>query len=91
MAMQRTPLLMSKILDRGALVAPNEEIVTATESGTRRQTYKQTSANQRALVSTRGWAQPSSQHSCEETTEVSKQHSSMEENSTQPAYGTCDT
>ena len=33
MAMQRTPLLMSKILDRGAQVAPNEEIVTATESG----------------------------------------------------------
>ena len=42
MAMQRTPLLMSKILDRGAQVAPNEEIVTATESGARRQTYKQT-------------------------------------------------
>ena len=42
MAMQHTPLLMSKILDRGAQVAPNEEIVTATESGTRRQTYKQT-------------------------------------------------
>ena len=41
MAMQRTPLLMSKILDRGAQVAPNEEIVTLTESGVRRQTYKQ--------------------------------------------------
>ena len=42
MAMQHTPLLMSNILDRGAKVAPNEEIVTLTESGVRRQTYKQT-------------------------------------------------
>ena len=42
MAMQRTPLLMSNILDRGAKVAPNEEIVTATEQGVRRQTYRET-------------------------------------------------
>ena len=42
MAMQHTPLLMSRILDRGATVAPNETIVTATESGVRSQTYKQT-------------------------------------------------
>ncbi len=42
MAMQRTPLLMSNILDRGAKVAPNEEIVTATEDGVRRQTYRET-------------------------------------------------
>ena len=42
MAMQHTPLLMSKIIDRGAKVAPNEEIVTATENGVRRQTYKAT-------------------------------------------------
>ena len=42
MAMQRTPLLMSNILDRGAQVAPNEEIVTATEDGVRRQTYVET-------------------------------------------------
>ena len=41
MAMQNTPLLMANILDRGA-VAPNEEIVTATENGVRRQTYKET-------------------------------------------------
>ena len=41
MAMQRTPLLMSNILDRGAKVAPRAEVVTATESGMRRQTYKQ--------------------------------------------------
>ena len=42
MAMQRTPLLMSNILDRGAQVAPEEEIVTATEQGVRRQTYRET-------------------------------------------------
>ena len=42
MAMQHTPLLMSNILDRGAKVARSEEIVTLTESGVRRQTYKQT-------------------------------------------------
>jgi len=42
MAMQHTPLLMSKILDRGAQVAPDEEIVTATENGVRRQTYLET-------------------------------------------------
>jgi len=42
MAMQHTPLLMHRLLDRGARVAPNEEIVTATASGTRRQTYRQT-------------------------------------------------
>jgi acyl-CoA synthetase (AMP-forming)/AMP-acid ligase II len=41
MAMQHTPLLMSNILDRGAKVAPAGEIVTATESGVRRQTYLQ--------------------------------------------------
>ncbi len=42
MAMQQTPLLMGFILDRGARIAPNEEIVTATETGVRRQTYKET-------------------------------------------------
>jgi len=42
MAMQHTPLLMSNLLDRGAKVAPNEEIVTATETGVRRQTYLET-------------------------------------------------
>ncbi len=41
MAMQHTPLLMSNILDRGATVAPREEIVTATEGGIRRQTYRE--------------------------------------------------
>ena len=42
MGMQQSPLLMSRIIDRGAIVSPNVEIVTATESGTRRQTYAQT-------------------------------------------------
>ena len=42
MGMQRTPLLMHRLLDRGAMMAPTEEIVTATTDGVRRQTYKQT-------------------------------------------------
>lgn len=41
MAMQRSPLLMSRILDRGARISPNSEIVTATETGVRRQTAKE--------------------------------------------------
>ena len=40
--MQRTPLLMSRLIDRGANVAPEAEIVTATAAGTRRQTYRET-------------------------------------------------
>ena len=42
MGMQHTPLLMSRIIDRGATLAPDVEIVTATASGTRRQTYAET-------------------------------------------------
>lgn len=42
MAMQRSPPLPSRILDRGATVAPQEETVTATETGVRRQTYAET-------------------------------------------------
>lgn len=41
MAMQHSPLLMSRILDRGARVSPNSEIVTATETGVRRQTARE--------------------------------------------------
>ena len=40
--MQHTPLLMSRLIDRGARVAPEAEIVTATATGTRRQSYRQT-------------------------------------------------
>ncbi len=42
MGMQQTPLLMHRLLERGAQVAPDEEIVTATTDGYRRQTYKET-------------------------------------------------
>jgi fatty-acyl-CoA synthase len=39
--MQHTPLLMWRLIERGPRVAPDEEIVTATANGTRRQTYRQ--------------------------------------------------
>ena len=42
MGMQHTPLLMARLIDRGATVAPEAEIVTATQTGTRRQTYRET-------------------------------------------------
>jgi acyl-CoA synthetase (AMP-forming)/AMP-acid ligase II len=44
MTMQRTPLLVARLLDRGAKLAPDEEIVTATGGATHRQTYAQTRA-----------------------------------------------
>ncbi len=50
MAMQRTPLLMSRIIDRGATVAPDVEIVTATDQGTRRQTLAETRDRAHALA-----------------------------------------
>ena len=39
MTMQRTPLLLPRLLERGPWLAPNEEIVTRTAGGTHRQTY----------------------------------------------------
>jgi len=36
MSMQHTPLVMSRLVDRGAAVAPDVEVVTAGESGPRR-------------------------------------------------------
>lgn len=42
MTMQNTPLLMSKILGRGAKLDPNVEVVTMQADGTHRQTLKQT-------------------------------------------------
>ena len=42
MTMQNTPLLMSRILGRGAELDPEVEVVTAQASGTHRQTLKQT-------------------------------------------------
>ncbi len=42
MTMQKTPLLLSRILGRGAGLDPNEEIVTLLENGTHRQTLATT-------------------------------------------------
>jgi acyl-CoA synthetase (AMP-forming)/AMP-acid ligase II len=42
MTMQNTPLLMSRILGRGATLDPNEEVVTLQANGTHRQTLKNT-------------------------------------------------
>ena len=42
MTMQNTPLLMSRILGRGALLDPQVEVVTLQAQGTHRQTLKQT-------------------------------------------------
>ena len=42
MTMQNTPLLMSRILGRGALLDPEVEVVTQQADGTHRQTLKQT-------------------------------------------------
>ena len=42
MTMQNTPLLMSRILGRGAKLDPEVEVVTAQATGTHRQTLKQT-------------------------------------------------
>ena len=42
MTMQNTPLLMSRILGRGAILDPEIEIVTQQADGTHRQTIKQT-------------------------------------------------
>ncbi len=42
MTMSKTPLLMSRILGRGAQLDPNEEVVTLMADGTHRQTLKAT-------------------------------------------------
>ncbi len=42
MTMQKTPLLMSRILHRGATLDPDVEIITLQENGTHRQTLKKT-------------------------------------------------
>lgn len=42
MTMQNTPLLMSRILGRGAILDPDVEVVTMQAEGTHRQTLKQT-------------------------------------------------
>ena len=52
MTMQQTPLLMSRIVGRGAQLDPHEEVVTLLENGTHRQTLKTTweRANQLAAA-----------------------------------------
>jgi fatty-acyl-CoA synthase len=40
--MQKTPLILSRILGRGAKLSPEEEVVTVTADGTHRQSYKDT-------------------------------------------------
>ncbi|TVS08291.1 MAG: long-chain-fatty-acid--CoA ligase, partial [Gammaproteobacteria bacterium] len=42
MTMQQTPLLMSRLMDRGADMQPDVEVVTATADGVRRQTLAET-------------------------------------------------
>jgi len=42
MTMQNTPLLMSRILGRGAMLDPEVEVVTRVKDGTHRQSLKQT-------------------------------------------------
>ncbi|MBI5503315.1 MAG: long-chain fatty acid--CoA ligase [Deltaproteobacteria bacterium] len=39
MTMQRTPLLLSRLMERGPLLTPDEEIVTRTDGGVHRQSY----------------------------------------------------
>jgi len=50
MGMQQTQLLMHTLIERSAVVAPDEEIVTATEEGVRRQTYRETRARSHQLA-----------------------------------------
>jgi fatty-acyl-CoA synthase len=50
MTMQRTPLLIHRLLDRGALLAPHEEVVSVFERGVHRQTYAETAARARQLA-----------------------------------------
>jgi len=50
MTMQKTPLLMSRLMDRGAWVCPGEEMVTRTASGFHRQTYAQAKARAHQLA-----------------------------------------
>jgi fatty-acyl-CoA synthase len=51
MTMQRTPLLMSRLMDRGSWIAPEEEVITRTAAGTHRMTYAESSARAHRLAS----------------------------------------
>jgi fatty-acyl-CoA synthase len=50
MTMQKTPLLLSRLMDRGAWIAPEEQIVTRTADGTHRQTYAEARARAHQLA-----------------------------------------
>ncbi|MFN2377367.1 MAG: long-chain fatty acid--CoA ligase [Candidatus Binatia bacterium] len=50
MTMQRTPLLLSRLMERGPLLSPREEIVTRTESGLHRQSYADLRRRSHALA-----------------------------------------
>ena len=51
MTMQRTPLLMWRLLDRGARIAPDEQIVSTLGSGAKhRQSYAETAVRARRLA-----------------------------------------
>ena len=50
MTMQRTPLLMSRILGRGATLDPNVEVVTLMNDGTHRQTLDATAKRGAAIA-----------------------------------------
>ena len=51
MTMQQTPLLLWRLLDRGAWITPNEEIVSATNTGSHRLTYAEAATRARQLAS----------------------------------------
>ena len=50
MTMQKTPLLMSRILFRGAELSPKEEVVSLTPSGLHRQTHQDTARRSKQLA-----------------------------------------
>ena len=50
MGMQQQQLLMHRLVERSAVIAPNEEVVTATDDGVRRQTYAQTRSRAHQLA-----------------------------------------
>ncbi len=50
MTMQQTPLLMSRLMERGPLISPSEEIVTKTEAGVHRYTYADLRRRSHALA-----------------------------------------
>jgi len=50
MTMQNTPLLLSRLMDRGAWIAPDEQIVTRTAEGSHRYTYAEARSRSHRLA-----------------------------------------